>query len=82
MIRDTERHLRAIDELVGEGDWLVGGHLSIADLSVLPQLNALLCTREVVAAMANLPRINAWRLRVMATAPDNSGLRSDAVAKA
>ena len=81
VIRDAERHLRAIDELVGDGKWLVGNHLSIADLSVLPQLNALLCTREVVAVVDKLPRISAWRQRVMDAAPDNPGQRAEPTAK-
>ena len=79
VIRDAERHLRAIDGLVGDGDWLMGSHLSIADLSVLPQLNALSCTREVVSTTSKMPRITARRQRVMAAAPDNSGFRSEPV---
>ncbi len=82
VIRDAERHLQAIDGLVGDGDWLVGSHLSIADLSVLSQLNALLCTREVVSATSKMPRLMAWRQRVMDAAPDNGGLRSEPVTKA
>ena len=81
VLRDADRHLQAIDGLVGDGDWLVGSHLSIADLSVVPQLNALLCAREVVAAVTKLPRTMAWRQRVMDAAPDNTGRRSESVAK-
>ncbi|MBI2802694.1 MAG: glutathione S-transferase family protein [Gammaproteobacteria bacterium] len=77
VVRDAERHLHAIDGLVGDGGWLVGSHLSIADLSVVPQLNALLCTREVVEATSKMPRIMAWRRRVMDAAPDHSGRRSE-----
>ena len=49
--------------------WLVGDHLSFADLAVIGQLNALLYAEEARAALEGKNNISAWIERLDAVAP-------------
>ena len=50
-------------------DWLVGESLSIADLGVIGQLNALLYAQEAKDSIENKPNILAWMTRIDEVAP-------------
>lgn len=52
------------DELAANGDHLVDGQLSLADLFLLPSLTTLSRTPEGQAMLAEKPRIRAWQLRL------------------
>lgn len=70
VIRDAERHFAAIDGLLGGRDWLVGDALSVADLAVACQVNALRYAEECEAMIERLPDVLAWLARVDDAAPD------------
>ena len=70
VVRDLERHIAAIEGLLGEGDWLVGGAVSLADIAVLVEVNALEYAQEAEERFALSPRLQAWRKRVTEIAPD------------
>jgi glutathione S-transferase len=64
LVRDLERHVAATDGLVGDGSWLVGGSLSLADIAVFAQLACIRGTDEGAQALARFPRVAAWLERV------------------
>jgi glutathione S-transferase len=73
-IRDVERHVEALDALVGEGGWLVGPGLTLADIAVFVQLRCIAATGEGESAVARWPRVGEWLTRVdRATAAPASG---------
>lgn len=69
VVQDCERHFEAIDKLLAEGPWLVGSDVSIADLAVAAQLNALLYASEAQAALSRSSNIADWLERLEAIAP-------------
>ena len=69
VVRDVERHCRALDGLLEGGVWLVGDALSIADLAVIAQVNALRYAEEAEAALRATHRVLDWIERVDAAAP-------------
>ena len=69
VVSDVERHLSALESMLAGRDWLVGESLSIADLGVIGQLNALLYAQEAKDAIENKPNIRAWMTRIDEVAP-------------
>jgi glutathione S-transferase len=70
IVADAERHLDALDGLLTRGEWLVGDGISLADIAVLCQVNAMLYAEEVERKVEQLPRLRKWIGRVSAMAPD------------
>ena len=70
VVRDLERHIAALEGLIGNGDWLVGDGVSLADIAVLVELNALEYAQEASERFAASPALQAWRHRVTEIAPD------------
>jgi glutathione S-transferase len=64
ILEEFERHLRAIDVLLGGHDWLFGGRLSIADIAAYSQLACAGETAEGAAILADHLRLMAWMERV------------------
>jgi glutathione S-transferase len=56
----AETALHALDTLWTDGDFLAGDALSLADIALLPHLDALRLTAEGGAIMARTPRLLAW----------------------
>ncbi len=73
VLRDVERHLDAVAGLLGDGDWLVGGHLTLADISVFAQLFCIRASDEGGRMIAARPTVAAWMSRVDGT----TGPRAD-----
>ena len=70
LVRDCERHVAAIDGLVGNGEWLVGGSLTLADIAVFAQLHCIRGSDEGAGIVARSPRVASWMERVdQATRP-------------
>ncbi|MFQ5699586.1 MAG: glutathione S-transferase family protein [Myxococcota bacterium] len=70
LLCDVERHVGAVSGLLGEGRWLVGDRLSLADISVHAQLRCIGETDEGGKLIEARPRVRAWLDRVeAATAP-------------
>ena len=68
--RELGRHLDAIVAWLGDGDWLVGDALSLADLAVFAQLFCVQGAITGADAIATRPALVAWMERVdTATAP-------------
>ncbi len=72
VVKDAARHIAAIDGLLGGRDWLVGNMLSIADLAVACQVNALRYAEECERLIQRVPAVLAWLARVDQAAPDVS----------
>ncbi len=70
VVRDVERHVGAIEGFLGGGDWLVGSGITLADIAVAVELNALEYAREGADLLQASPVISAWRKRVAEVAPD------------
>lgn len=69
VLADFDRHLDAIDRWL-EGDWLVGDHLTIADIAIYSQLACAGETDEGASLLAKRERLLAWMERVNgATSP-------------
>jgi len=64
IIADVERHVRAIDGLVGDGQWLVGSALTLADIAVFVQLFCIRGSDAGARVVAAHPRVAAWMDRV------------------
>ena len=74
IVADVERHVRAVDGLVSDGQWLVGSALSLADIAVFVQFFCIRGSDEGARIIAALPRVGAWMERVdAATQPRGSG---------
>ena len=69
IVKDVERHLTALNNMLEGRQWLVGESLSFADLAVLGQLNALLYAEEASAFLNGKTNITAWVDRVDQVAP-------------
>lgn len=69
IISDVERHLNALEGMLDGRQWLVGDHLSIADLAVMGQLTALRYARETNEMLAGKEAIASWIDRVNEVAP-------------
>jgi glutathione S-transferase len=67
VLRDVERHLDAVQGLLGSDDWLVGNRLTIADLSVFAQLFCIRASDEGGPLVAARPAVAAWMDRVERT---------------
>jgi glutathione S-transferase len=69
VLRDMERHFAALAALLDGGRWLVGDCISLADIAVASQVNALADAREARGIMALHPGIIRWLRRVDEIAP-------------
>lgn len=69
IVADANRHFQALDDMLEGRDWLAGDALSIADLAVIGQLNALLYAREAREALETTKNVKGWMARVDAVAP-------------
>ena len=66
VLAEFARHVESLAALL-EGDWLVGSHLTVADVAVYAQLAYALDTGEGAAVLADRPRVLAWMSRVNAS---------------
>lgn len=66
LLVDVERHVQAVNDLIGDGDWLVGDQLSLADLAVYAMFQALQDADMALAVMQKYPTIATWMARVEA----------------
>jgi len=66
VLRELERHLDALDTLLGEGDWLVSEALTIADIAVAAQISAIAGAREGLTALDAHPVTSSWLQRTNA----------------
>lgn len=81
LLRDVELHVGAVSDLLGadrpaskvssselamEGRWLVGDHLSLADISVCSQLRCIRETDEGAKLIEARPAVREWLERVEA----------------
>ena len=62
--REIEGHFQSIDTLVQETGWLVGNHLSVADIAVASMCTVLDRAEEAQALMVRAPALLDWRERV------------------
>ncbi|MCC7273315.1 MAG: glutathione S-transferase domain-containing protein, partial [Alphaproteobacteria bacterium] len=58
--------LAALADLMGEGPWLAGSALSLADLHAAPMFACLATAPENRTLLAGAPRIQAWWERTAA----------------
>jgi len=70
VVADARRHFAALDAWLDGRDWLVGGHLTVADLATCAQVSALLYAQEVREIARGAPNVRPWLARVDAAAPD------------
>jgi glutathione S-transferase len=64
LLTDVERQVDAIAGLLGQGKWLVGNALSLADLSVYAQLSCIRGAAEGARIIEAHPSVVAWMERV------------------
>ena len=69
VVRDVERHVQALDGMLDGRAWLVGDALSLADLAVVAQVNALRYAQEAEAALKATRNVLGWAARVDDAAP-------------
>jgi glutathione S-transferase len=56
--------VRSISEMLGQGTWLVGNEISVADISVFVQLHCIRVTPEGAEVLERYPSVLAWMDRV------------------
>lgn len=61
---EVAAHFDAIVDLLGESTWLVGDHLSVADIAVASMCTVIERAEEAAAMMRERPRLLDWRERV------------------
>ncbi|MDD3674769.1 MAG: glutathione S-transferase family protein [Novosphingobium sp.] len=64
ILRELERHLRALDQLLEAGPFLVGSALSLADIAVYSQLACVAGSGKGATAISATPRLPAWMSRI------------------
>ncbi len=64
LIRDLERQVEALTGLLGERQWLIGGGLTLADISVFAQLACIREPDEGRSVIERAPSVTAWMERV------------------
>lgn len=64
LLVDVERHVRAVDDLLTDADWLVGNRLTLADLAVFGMFHALQDADMAANVIAQLPRVGEWMNRI------------------
>ncbi len=69
VVSDVERHFEMLENLLEGRKWLVGDSLSLADLAVIGQLNALLYAEEARAAVEGKQAITDWMKHLDEVAP-------------
>jgi glutathione S-transferase len=70
VVMDVERHFRSLDTMLCSRDWLVGNSISVADISVIAQINCLAFAEEVESIIKSSPNVSSWMSRVNTLAPD------------
>lgn len=77
---EVAAHFDAIVDLLGESDWLVGEHLTVADIAVASMCTVIERAEEAAAMMAERPVLLAWRERVdNATFPEGTSPEDRAI---
>ena len=61
---EVAAHFDAVIDMLGERDWLLGEHLSVADISVAAMCTVLERAEEAAALMRERAPLMAWRERV------------------
>jgi glutathione S-transferase len=64
VLRDVERHLDALTGLLGDGPWLLGDRLTLADIGVFAQLFCIRASDEGGRMVAARPALAQWMARV------------------
>ncbi|MFW5876433.1 MAG: glutathione S-transferase family protein [Myxococcota bacterium] len=64
ILAEVQRQLDAVDGWLGEGSWLVGDMLTIADLAVFAQLHCIRGSDEGGRMIEARPRLAGWMSRV------------------
>ena len=78
IVAEVARHFQSLDAMLDGRIWLVGDHLSTADLAVMGQLSALLYAKEARQELENTIRVKDWISRVNEFAPtENTSSKSD-----
>jgi glutathione S-transferase len=62
--REVAAHFDAIVDLLGDGDWLVGDHLTVADIAVASMCTVIERAEEAAEMMDARTSLIAWRDRV------------------
>ncbi len=61
---EVAAHFDAVVDMLGDRDWLVGAHLSVADIAVASMCTVIERAEEAAALMQARPALQAWRARV------------------
>ena len=69
VVADVARHFHALDGMLVDRPWLVGDALSVADIAVIAQVNALRYAEEAAAELDRKRHIAGWMNRVDQAAP-------------
>jgi glutathione S-transferase len=64
LLVDTERHVRAVDNLLKDSDWLVADRISLADLAVYAMFQCFRDADNVLAIMQRYDDVMAWMDRI------------------
>jgi len=63
VLRDVQRHVEAVTQLLGERDWLVGDAITLADIAVFAQLYCIAGAEEGAKMIEARPSVAAWMQR-------------------
>ena len=64
LLQDTERHVRAVNNLLREGEWLVADQLSLADLAVYAMFQCFRDADNALAILQRYPAVIEWMERL------------------
>lgn len=60
IVKDIERHIRSVNQLLEQSTWLVGDTISLADISVATMFNCLKDTNQCKAIFTQNPNVEEW----------------------
>ena len=69
ILGDVDRHFAALEGFLSAGDFLAGDGITLADIAVISQMNALVWAQEAKERFEASAAIKAWHARVDAIAP-------------
>ena len=73
ILKELDIHLQSLTDWLGDAEWLVGSHITIADISVYCQLFCIAGSEEGREMLSRFESVAAWMNRVdEATLPKNA----------
>ena len=72
LLADVERHVQAVEDMLGDESWLLNNQLSLADLAVYAMFQCFRDADMALETMQSHPPVMAWIARIEATTSERA----------